>query len=102
MLLHIKNISALTTTFLFLKLNKEFSIDDNDHSGSDESCHDHILSPPSATGKASSALSAARAAVTHMRSWFCGTAQGEYVSMGVLSDGNEYGVKPGTSCFEFY
>mmetsp|Transcript_11211 Transcript_11211/g.27415 ORF Transcript_11211/g.27415 Transcript_11211/m.27415 type:complete len:329 (+) Transcript_11211:170-1156(+) len=45
--------------------------------------------------KASSALSAARAAVTHMRSWFCGTAQGEYVSMGVLSDGNEYGVKPG-------
>ncbi|CAD7937987.1 unnamed protein product [Amoebophrya sp. A25] len=45
--------------------------------------------------KASSALSAARAAVTHMRSWFCGTAPGEYVSMGVLSDSNSYGVKRG-------
>merc|ERR1712194_786886 len=45
--------------------------------------------------KASSALSAARAAVQHMRSWFCGTGSGEYVSMGVLSDKNGYGVKAG-------
>jgi malate/lactate dehydrogenase len=37
--------------------------------------------------KASSALSAARAAVRHMRSWFLGTEAGEFVSMGVLSDG---------------
>jgi len=44
--------------------------------------------------KASSALSAARAAVRHMRSWFVGTAPGEFVSMGVLSDGNPYGVQP--------
>lgn len=45
--------------------------------------------------KASSALSAARAAVRHMRSWICGTQGNEFVSMGVLSDGNQYGVKAG-------
>lgn len=45
--------------------------------------------------KASSALSAARAAVKHMRSWFCGTGQGEFVSMGVLSDNNSYGIGDG-------
>jgi len=45
--------------------------------------------------KASSALSAARAAVRHMRSWVCGTENGEFVSMGVISDGNGYGVKEG-------
>merc|ERR1719253_1030788 len=38
--------------------------------------------------KASSALSAARAAVRHMRSWMTGTGNGEWVSMGVLSDQN--------------
>jgi malate dehydrogenase len=43
--------------------------------------------------KASSALSAARAAVRHMRSWMTGTGNGEWVSMGVLSDSNGYGVK---------
>lgn len=45
--------------------------------------------------KASSALSAARAAVRHMRSWVCGTGPNEFVSMGVLSDGNSYGVADG-------
>lgn len=40
---------------------------------------------------ASSAMSAARGATTHMRSWFLGTAPGEYVSMGVSSDGSDYG-----------
>lgn len=48
-----------------------------------------------AARKASSALSAARAAVMHMNSWFCGTKPGELVSMGVSSDGNTYGVQPG-------
>jgi len=48
-----------------------------------------------AARKASSALSAARAAVRHMRSWFVGTEPGEYVSMGVLSDGNPYGIQAG-------
>jgi len=45
--------------------------------------------------KASSALSAARAAVFHMRSWFLGTAPGEFVSMGVLSNKNSYGITDG-------
>jgi len=45
--------------------------------------------------KASSALSAARAAVRHMRSWITGTGNGEWVSMGVLSDQNGYNVKDG-------
>jgi len=45
--------------------------------------------------KASSALSAARAAVRHMRSWICGTSPGEWVSMGVLSNGNSYGIQDG-------
>lgn len=48
-----------------------------------------------AARKASSALSAARAAVLHMNSWVCGTKPGEYVSMGVISDGNSYGVQGG-------
>jgi len=42
--------------------------------------------------KASSALSAARAATLHMKSLFCGTKEGEFVSMGVLSNGNPYGI----------
>jgi malate dehydrogenase len=42
----------------------------------------------------SSAQSAARAAALHMRSWFCGTAENEIVSMGVWSDGS-YGVEKG-------
>ena len=41
---------------------------------------------------ASSAMSAARGATTHMRSWFLGTAPGEIVSMGVVTDGSDYGV----------
>lgn len=44
---------------------------------------------------ASSAASAASAAVDHMRSWVLGTADGEYVSMAVLSDGNPYGIADG-------
>lgn len=41
--------------------------------------------------KMSSAMSAAKAASDHMRDWFLGTQPGEYVSMGVVSDGS-YGV----------
>ncbi|CAH0559872.1 unnamed protein product [Brassicogethes aeneus] len=44
-----------------------------------------------AARKMSSAMSAAKAASDHMRTWFRGTAPGEYVSMGVLSDGS-YGA----------
>lgn len=41
--------------------------------------------------KMSSAMSAAKAASDHMRDWFAGTKDGEYVSMGVVSDGS-YGT----------
>lgn len=45
---------------------------------------------------ASSAASAASAAVDHMRDWFCGS-NGEWVTMGVPSDGS-YGVPEGLVC----
>ncbi|MBL0164310.1 MAG: malate dehydrogenase [Xanthomonadales bacterium] len=43
---------------------------------------------------ASSAASAASAAIDHMRDWTHGTAEGDWVSMGIPSDGS-YGVEPG-------
>lgn len=43
---------------------------------------------------ASSAASAANAAIAHMRSWALGTADGDWVSMGVHSDGS-YGIAEG-------
>jgi malate dehydrogenase len=43
---------------------------------------------------ASSAASAANAAIDHMRDWTAGTPQGDWVSMSVPSDGS-YGVEPG-------
>ena len=43
---------------------------------------------------ASSAASAASAAIDHMRTWALGTADGDWVSMAVPSDGS-YGIAPG-------
>lgn len=43
---------------------------------------------------ASSAASAASAAIDHMRTWALGTPEGEYVSMGIPSDGS-YGIAEG-------
>ena len=43
---------------------------------------------------ASSAASAANAAIDHMRTWALGTADGDWVSMAVPSDGS-YGVPEG-------
>ena len=43
---------------------------------------------------ASSAASAASAAIDHMRDWALGTAEGDWVSMGIPSDGS-YGIAPG-------
>lgn len=43
---------------------------------------------------ASSAASAASAAIDHMRSWSLGTPEGDWVSMAVPSDGS-YGIAPG-------
>ena len=42
----------------------------------------------------SSAASAANAAIDHMHSWALGTADGDWVSMGIPSDGS-YGIAPG-------
>ncbi|NIB41212.1 malate dehydrogenase [Pseudomaricurvus alkylphenolicus] len=43
---------------------------------------------------ASSAASAANAAIFHMRDWALGTEEGDWVSMGVFSDGS-YGIEEG-------
>jgi len=43
---------------------------------------------------ASSAASAASAAIDHMRDWALGTAEGDWVSMAVPADGS-YGIEPG-------
>jgi malate dehydrogenase len=43
---------------------------------------------------ASSAASAGSAAIDHMRDWALGTADGDWVSMGIPSDGS-YGIAPG-------
>lgn len=43
---------------------------------------------------ASSAASAASAAIDHMRTWVMGTDEGDWVSMGIPSDGS-YGIEPG-------
>ena len=43
---------------------------------------------------ASSAASAANAAIDHMRTWALGSVQGDWVSMGVYSDGS-YGIEKG-------
>jgi len=44
--------------------------------------------------KLSSAASAAKAIIDHMRDWIYGTPEGEYVSMAVRSDGS-YGIQEG-------
>lgn len=46
---------------------------------------------------ASSAASAAYAAVDHMYNWVNGTPEGEFVTGGVYSDGSHYGVPEGLS-----
>jgi malate dehydrogenase len=46
---------------------------------------------------ASSAASAANAAIDHVRDWALGTGEGDWVSMGVPSDGS-YGVPDGLLC----
>ena len=43
---------------------------------------------------ASSAASAASAAIDHVRDWALGTPEGDWVSMGIPSDGS-YGIEPG-------
>ncbi len=57
--------------------------------------HTHVRPRPQVRGaaiiaarKLSSAASAANATVDHMRDWLLGTGAGEFVSMGVVSDGS--------------
>jgi malate/lactate dehydrogenase len=38
-------------------------------------------------------MSAAKAICDHMRSWFHGTSDDDWVSMGVVSDGSAYGIE---------
>ena len=52
-----------------------------------------------AARKFSSALSAASSVCDHVRDWLLGTAPGEWVSMGVISDGS-YGTPKGL-CYSF-
>ena len=44
---------------------------------------------------ASSAASAANAAIDHVRDWVLGTPEGDWVSMGIPSEGNPYDVTEG-------
>jgi len=53
-----------------------------------------------AARKSSSAASAAKAAVDHVREWVLGTPAGTVSSMAVISDGNPYGV-PGDLIYSF-
>lgn len=48
----------------------------------------------------SSAASAANAACDHVHDWWFGTKPGQFVSMGVNSDNNKYGVPEGV-CYSF-
>jgi malate/lactate dehydrogenase len=53
-----------------------------------------------AARKASSALSAAKAVKDHIKSWYHGTKEGEWVSMGVIAKDNPYGIDENL-CFSF-
>lgn len=50
--------------------------------------------------KKSSAASAAAAACEHMHDWWFGNQQGGYVSMGVISEQEHYGIPAGV-CYSF-
>ncbi|EGD81444.1 cytosolic malate dehydrogenase [Salpingoeca rosetta] len=45
--------------------------------------------------KLSSAMSAAKAVADHMHVWWHGTKEGEFTSMGVMTDGSKYGINAG-------
>jgi len=45
--------------------------------------------------KMSSAMSAAKAICDHVRNWHCGSSSDSWVSMGVWSNGNSYGIPEG-------
>ena len=45
--------------------------------------------------KFSSAMSAANAAIDHVRDWYYGSNEGEWVSMGIINEGGMYGIDSG-------
>ncbi len=45
-------------------------------------------------------MSAAKAVVDHISDWYNGTKDGEFVSMGVISDGTKYNIEEGL-CYSF-
>ena len=51
-----------------------------------------------AARKLSSAMSTAKAICDHLRSWFHGTSEDDWVSMGVISDGTCYGIEADLVC----
>lgn len=53
-----------------------------------------------AARKSSSALSAAKAVRDHVKTWLYGTADGEWVSMGVIAEKNTYGIDKDL-CFSY-
>jgi len=70
----------------------------NDHAYLDGSFMSTVQSRGAAIIKArekSSAASAASSCVDHVHDWVLGTRKGEWVSMGVYSDGQSYGVPAG-------
>jgi len=48
-----------------------------------------------AARKGSSVFSAANGAKDHLKSWYLGTPDGEFTSMGIVSDGNPYEIPDG-------
>ena len=79
------------------KVNGESAIDMVDQSWYEEEFIPVVQQRGAAIIKArgaSSAASAANAAIDHMRSWALGTSEGDWVSMGVYSDGS-YGIAEG-------
>ncbi len=79
------------------QVNGELAIDKIDHSWYETTFIPTVQQRGAAiiaARGASSAASAANAAICHMRDWALGTAEGDWTSMGVYSDGS-YGVEEG-------
>ncbi len=79
------------------KVNGETAVDMVDQAWYEETYIPEVQQRGAAIIKArgaSSAASAANAAIAHMRDWALGSAEGDWVSMGVYSDGS-YGIQEG-------
>lgn len=89
---------GVVDSFPFPSLSTPIRAAVNDHAYLDGEFMSTVQSRGAAIIKArekSSAASAASSCVDHVRDWVLGTKKGEYVSMGVYSDGKSYGVPEG-------